>query len=347
MPSDDLASFDVSYLETLTQLEADRRAIAVLSERAALRRAREAEIFARVTSDYDARVKAIAEQAEPVRRRLRDDLQKLQNLYEAYEKALNVARGQLQECEFRHEIGEFTAEQFQSCQQAAERSISERMTDLENAGKLRQRYLDLLPAEPPPAPPVQAVPAPVAAHATPVASVAPDVSATPMAIPSTPRAPAPASVPAPAQAPAKEKEKEKPAETAPRADDHTIFRPAPSVAEFKVPSGGAGEGEGDAFRTMVASAAFLIEKRDGVPGTQHRLGLSTSIGRTADNQIVVPAKEVSRRHAQITMVDGGYLLKDLNSPNGTMVNGERIVEHRLRDGDTIVLGGTTFIFKAP
>ena len=39
------------------------------------------------------------------------------------------------------------------------------------------------------------------------------------------------------------------------------------------------------------------------------------------------------------MVDGGYLLKDLNSPNGTMVNGERIVEHRLRDGDTIATLG--------
>jgi pSer/pThr/pTyr-binding forkhead associated (FHA) protein len=101
----------------------------------------------------------------------------------------------------------------------------------------------------------------------------------------------------------------------------------------------------EAFATVAISSALLIEDRAGQPGAHHRLGILTTIGRTPDNQVVVPVREVSRRHAEIVLTESGYVLKDLGSPNGTFVNGERITEHRLQDEDRIAMGGQVFVFK--
>ncbi len=54
---------------------------------------------------------------------------------------------------------------------------------------------------------------------------------------------------------------------------------------------------------------------------------------------------MSRRHAEIVLAETGYVVKDLGSPNGTFVNGERITEHRLHDDDRIAMGGQVFVFK--
>src|SRR5579872_692532 len=48
------------------------------------------------------------------------------------------------------------------------------------------------------------------------------------------------------------------------------------------------------------------------------------IGRSGDADIVIPAQEVSRRHAQIAPQDGGWVLIDLNSTNGVRLNGRTV-----------------------
>ncbi|HYN88848.1 MAG TPA: FHA domain-containing protein, partial [Ardenticatenaceae bacterium] len=50
----------------------------------------------------------------------------------------------------------------------------------------------------------------------------------------------------------------------------------------------------------------------------------TAIGRWPDNDVVLPDRTVSRHHAQIRKVGTQFLLEDLESTNGTFVNGERI-----------------------
>ncbi|MFW6135996.1 MAG: FHA domain-containing protein [Chloroflexota bacterium] len=62
-----------------------------------------------------------------------------------------------------------------------------------------------------------------------------------------------------------------------------------------------------------------------------------TIGRAPDCDIVLPKRQVSRRHAVIERVDDGYALRDLGSKNGTYVNGRQIGEepYRLKDGDEI------------
>lgn len=61
----------------------------------------------------------------------------------------------------------------------------------------------------------------------------------------------------------------------------------------------------------------------------------TTIGRWPDNDIVLPDRLVSRHHAQIRRVGTQFLLADLDSTNGTYVNGERVTEYPLQDGDSI------------
>jgi pSer/pThr/pTyr-binding forkhead associated (FHA) protein len=65
-----------------------------------------------------------------------------------------------------------------------------------------------------------------------------------------------------------------------------------------------------------------------------------TIGRLDDNDVVIPKHAVSRRHARVRAVRGGYCISDLDSRNGTQLNGERFrAESRwLSNGDTVVIG---------
>lgn len=69
----------------------------------------------------------------------------------------------------------------------------------------------------------------------------------------------------------------------------------------------------------------------------------TTIGRTQDNDVAFPSdSNVSRFHAEIEERDGDFYLIDLNSSNGTEVNGQKLVgERRLCHGDKLKFGGST------
>lgn len=64
----------------------------------------------------------------------------------------------------------------------------------------------------------------------------------------------------------------------------------------------------------------------------------TYIGRGADNDVVLDDPATSRRHAHIRFQDGNYVLTDLGSANGTLVNGQRVAERALSHGDLIKVG---------
>jgi DNA-binding response OmpR family regulator len=60
------------------------------------------------------------------------------------------------------------------------------------------------------------------------------------------------------------------------------------------------------------------------------------IGRDEDNDVVIADRQVSRRHASITHKEDNYVLRDLDSKNGTFVNGRELATpHALQDGDEI------------
>ncbi len=72
---------------------------------------------------------------------------------------------------------------------------------------------------------------------------------------------------------------------------------------------------------------------------------TVTIGRGLDNDIILEDTRVSRKHAQLRYRQRRFWLTDLGSTNGTFVNGERISERALRDGDVVSLGGLELIFR--
>lgn len=70
-----------------------------------------------------------------------------------------------------------------------------------------------------------------------------------------------------------------------------------------------------------------------------------SIGRARDNDIVIENLSVSRNHARIRRADGKFILTDLNSANGTMVNMVRVTKHEIVDGDLVQIGKHSLQFN--
>jgi len=73
---------------------------------------------------------------------------------------------------------------------------------------------------------------------------------------------------------------------------------------------------------------------------------SVTIGRHEDNSIVIDNLAVSGYHARIDKAGSAYILTDLQSTNGTFVNDEKIVSHKLAHGDNIVIGKHVLLFVA-
>lgn len=72
---------------------------------------------------------------------------------------------------------------------------------------------------------------------------------------------------------------------------------------------------------------------------------TVTIGRAADNDICLDETGVSRRHAQIITVLGESVIEDLDSRNGTFVNGKWIKTRQLAPGDTIVIAGFRLVYQ--
>jgi len=66
------------------------------------------------------------------------------------------------------------------------------------------------------------------------------------------------------------------------------------------------------------------------------------LGRSSGCQLVFADDTVSRRHAELRMTDGRWILRDLGSSNGTWVNGRQVMEAEVAPGDDVQLGSCAF-----
>ena len=67
-------------------------------------------------------------------------------------------------------------------------------------------------------------------------------------------------------------------------------------------------------------------------------GSMLTIGRTAENDIALPSKMVSRHHARLLIGPTGIIVEDAGSTNGCFVNGEQVKQHLMHDNDVLELG---------
>ncbi len=74
---------------------------------------------------------------------------------------------------------------------------------------------------------------------------------------------------------------------------------------------------------------------------------TTSLGRDASNDIQLHDTEASRRHAQIYASENVFTVSDLNSSNGTFVNGRSAKACRLESGDHVQIGRTLMLYTQP
>lgn len=101
-------------------------------------------------------------------------------------------------------------------------------------------------------------------------------------------------------------------------------------AKFREGAGGTGPG------------TLLLPSGERRPLTEE----TVTIGRMPGSTIVLTDPNASRRHAEIRPMGSGYVLVDLGSTNGSRVNGSRVDNHHLADGDTLSFGNTVIRFES-
>ena len=82
-----------------------------------------------------------------------------------------------------------------------------------------------------------------------------------------------------------------------------------------------------------------------VAGTRTPVSTHLTIGRLPDSTLQIDDPDVSRNHAEIRLAGSDHLIEDLESKNGTYVNGLRIQSQLLSDGDEIAIGGARLLFQ--
>jgi len=87
--------------------------------------------------------------------------------------------------------------------------------------------------------------------------------------------------------------------------------------------------------------SLLIYSRDGVQVIQLAEGQSLVIGRSPPADVTIRDSSLSRQHANIELTDGEVWVEDLQSTNGTRINGEKIERGRAEGGSEIVFGAVT------
>ena len=88
----------------------------------------------------------------------------------------------------------------------------------------------------------------------------------------------------------------------------------------------------------------LASQMDGVPSvTIESHQLPVSLGRSIHADVTIPDALLSRTHCELTATDDGVAIRDLESTNGTLVNGRSVSETVLKPNDTVILGTAHFV----
>jgi len=91
--------------------------------------------------------------------------------------------------------------------------------------------------------------------------------------------------------------------------------------------------------------AVLVVLEGKEAGVRYELARDyMEIGRGSDVDIRIPRQDISRKHCLIFFKNNRFFVRDLESTNGTFLNGAKVDEKALNHGDKLQLGESTFLF---
>ncbi len=339
-----LEKVDGAVIDELMAIKGERGTIAERLEKMESEKGKVSEaVYRRVRSDYEKRVAELERKAAPLKEKARGEFARLRTLLEQIESRHAAAKLDREEIELRHRLGEFAEGEFEKRVGEIEERLAAHAGELEQAAAIRARFVgafdseEELNAATAPAPRVEPV---AAAPAPPEPTPAPEPPPPPGAPAPPPPPPAidPTAVTAPQPVPPPLPEPPPPpsaASEAPAPDGTVILGPVPPPPPPK-PAGA----------TVILSAAKLEAVDTDLGAKEFALQALTFVGRTPENQVRLNRPAVSRRHAQLSQTEQGWLLKDLQSENGTWVNGDKVSERLLADGDRVQFGTVRLVFRA-
>ena len=310
-----LGEIETEAVEKLVKLKKERDRIRGFNAKAEEMRSSVASgIFTRVVDDYQEREQALDAEAVPLRAEAREQYATLRRIFDEINAALEKARAEREELEFRHAVGELPKKQLADALGESADALETREKELAEADKLKEKFLAAFDSEDD----LEGVDV-----GAPAADDEADVYATVLA---------------------------------PRPADPTTLggeSPDKTVMFDKALGDGDGDDEGDgdgddevSGGTVLVPRGRLIRIDNGESSTEYRLGAINYVGRSPDNHVCIEAPNISRRHALLAADVDGFTLKDLDTPNGTFVNEDRISKITLSDGDRIKIGNVELLFRS-
>lgn len=345
-----VASADVQFPINQTLLDETaklRQERAVLSERMAKIEATRdqvsPQVFERVSGEYRSKFDAITQSLLEKKAEVDRELSTLYDTRQKVTANLDVQKTALEELEFRKQLGEFDEKEFEERSKEAKEKLGKFQMIIDAVTANIKKY-EALFADFEPAPLEPSQPTPVATK------MPPATSATAHA---RPAAGATATIPVKRKAPAAQPDYNLPQEQSQgyfsSADDVSerptgvALPPAPPKTQrtqVYVPTQKTtgGSVSGSTSPSIRPGTAYLKVTRGAADSPKYPLGKETTIGRAHTNHIVLKEARISRQHAIIRQAGKEFVIEDLQSSNGVVVNGEKIKEHVLTNGDQIQIG---------
>jgi hypothetical protein len=346
-----------------------------------------AEIFSRVAEDYRRQLDEIAGQYAPLRERAGEELRRIKREEARLQLELDQVNDHLEELRFRCRVGEFDEKELRRREAEKLALVNQLQEQLKTIGSTMETAKELLGDDldvvlrgdagqrPPVASPPAAAGAPPHGGTMPMpkpggppaegtspggvrgSAPPPPVSQGTVLLPTPPPSAAPKPpVAAPKPPEAKPPEPKKvvrvepvaapsaphpPAAAAAPAVEGTVLMSLPAEA---VPAPASGPSDSS---TQGLPQALLTRKKPDAGKTYVIDKDGLTLGRSNQCDVVVQGATVSRRHAVIRYENGGYLLEDVSSGGGVLINGQRQKSCALKNGDEIGVGAAVFEFQAP
>lgn len=275
-------------------------------------------VYERVRNDYKARLKDATDAVLSKKADVDEELAKLNETRNKVVSDLEQHRHSLEEIKFRHTLGEYNEEEYQNQARVEQDKISKFETVLSAVNSNIHRYEAIYKDEP-------------GLFAPQEHSAKEDMSSyTPSHHDAEPLTDEAGYV----------IEDGGPDYFGSTDSDHTN----PTVEESATEKASSSEMRSGSSRKAGMQVRVVIINGDEA-GAAYPLKGTISFGRAESNTVTIRDAKVSRQHAQIQQQGSEYVLIDLNSSNGTYVNGQRIEEHVLTAGDEIRIGDCIMQFQ--